>query len=295
LWDLRKALIKQLGQTAGLAQTDTLFVGVLQRAPDIPGSYLAALIADDDDGNLGNGTPHGCTIEAVFGRHGLAGVGYQPPTIGVPVVTGTTFTVPVIPPVGSSCPPAQVTSVELRWRTAGGADSTVAFTPSGTTWVGALPPLPDGSLVSYTIAATFDDDTTITYPDNPADPRYQLYVGTPTEIWCERFDTDPQWPQTGTMDWQWGAPASISVSGDPTAAYSGTHVFGTRLTGDGRYASDAVTTVSTPAIDTSAFTQVHLQYRRWLTVEDALYDQATKQGWTIISMKDDWKKIFAFD
>jgi phosphoglycolate phosphatase-like HAD superfamily hydrolase len=27
----------------------------------------------------------------------------------------------------------------------------------------------------------------------------------------------------------------------------------------------------------------------------ALYDQATKQGWTIISMKDDWKKIFAFD
>jgi hypothetical protein len=27
----------------------------------------------------------------------------------------------------------------------------------------------------------------------------------------------------------------------------------------------------------------------------ALYDQATKQGWTVISMKNDWKKIFAFE
>jgi hypothetical protein len=27
----------------------------------------------------------------------------------------------------------------------------------------------------------------------------------------------------------------------------------------------------------------------------ALYDQARKQGWTVISMKDDWKRIFAFD
>lgn len=26
-----------------------------------------------------------------------------------------------------------------------------------------------------------------------------------------------------------------------------------------------------------------------------LYDEAQKQGWTIVSMKDDWKKIFAFD
>jgi phosphoglycolate phosphatase-like HAD superfamily hydrolase len=26
-----------------------------------------------------------------------------------------------------------------------------------------------------------------------------------------------------------------------------------------------------------------------------LYDQATKQGWIVISMKDDWKKIFAFE
>ena len=26
----------------------------------------------------------------------------------------------------------------------------------------------------------------------------------------------------------------------------------------------------------------------------ALYDQAKKQAWTVISMKNDWKRIFAF-
>ncbi len=31
------------------------------------------------------------------------------------------------------------------------------------------------------------------------------------------------------------------------------------------------------------------------TFPQALYDQAKKQGWTVISMKDDWKRIFVWD
>jgi hypothetical protein len=27
----------------------------------------------------------------------------------------------------------------------------------------------------------------------------------------------------------------------------------------------------------------------------ALFEQAKKQGWTVISMKNDWKRIFAFE
>jgi hypothetical protein len=37
-----------------------------------------------------------------------------------------------------------------------------------------------------------------------------------------------------------------------------------------------------PATKVGAFTQ-------------KLHEEAKKQGWTIVSMKDDWKKIFAFD
>ena len=31
------------------------------------------------------------------------------------------------------------------------------------------------------------------------------------------------------------------------------------------------------------------------TFTQALYDEAKKNGWTVISMKNDWKRVFAFD
>jgi hypothetical protein len=31
------------------------------------------------------------------------------------------------------------------------------------------------------------------------------------------------------------------------------------------------------------------------TFTQALYDEAKKKGWTVISMKSDWRKIFAFE
>jgi hypothetical protein len=31
------------------------------------------------------------------------------------------------------------------------------------------------------------------------------------------------------------------------------------------------------------------------TFTQALYDEANKNGWTVISMKSDWKRIFSFD
>jgi hypothetical protein len=31
------------------------------------------------------------------------------------------------------------------------------------------------------------------------------------------------------------------------------------------------------------------------TFTQALYDEATKDGWTVISMENDWKRIFAFE
>ena len=31
------------------------------------------------------------------------------------------------------------------------------------------------------------------------------------------------------------------------------------------------------------------------TFSDALMAEANQQGWTVVSMKDDWKKIFAFE
>ena len=279
LWDLRTALIQQHGASEGRARTEAVFAGVMQRAADIPGSYLAALVADDDDGDLGNGTPNRCAIEAAFGRHGLAGPGFATTTIGIPTVEGLTVSVPVTIPTTTTCPPPQVTGVRLTWRIGDGAPGTVELAATGTTtdatWRGAIPTPPAPALVAYQLTATLDDGATITYPNNLADPWYQRYTGATTEIWCERFDADPGWTQTGNVDWEWARPGAHPQTGDPLAAYTGTHVLGLDLTGDGRYPLGSTTSITTPAIDASSYDHVRLQYRRWLTVEDAAYDQAT--------------------
>ncbi len=275
LWDLRTALITDLGPAAGLAQTDVIFAGVLQMAPDLPGAFMAAQIADDDDGDLGNGTPHACAIEAAFGRHGLAGPSFLSTQIGPPTFDGTRFSVPTTTPTGTPCPVPGVARITLEYHDSTGATGTVNFTPSGSTWGGALPALTANRLVFYKIVATLEDGATITYPDNPADPEYQLFTGTPAEIWCERMDEDPNWTATGTTSWQWATPSPLSVSGDPTLAHTGDHVLGTEISGNGRYPTNAMTSISTPEIQTWMYDEVHLQYWRWLAVEDGLYDQAT--------------------
>ena len=277
MWDLRKALIAELGQTAGLAWTDVLFAGVLERSPDIPGTYLAARIADDDDGDLGNGTPHDCLLDATFGKHGLAGAGFRTTEIGVPIVNGLSFTVPTTTPSGTSCSPPKVARVAVRYHVGTGTTSSLDLAASGTNWIGTMPSVPRNKVVFYTVVATFDDGSAVTYPDNPADPEYQLFSSAGDEIWCERFDSDPMWASTGAAEWEWATPAPISVSGDPIVAHTGTNVLGTRLTGNGRYTTGATTSIVTPPIEVWMYDEVHLQYWRWLTIEDGKYDRATIQ------------------
>lgn len=275
LWDLRKGLIKKLGATAGVARADALFVAVMQRAPDVTAAYLAALSADDDDGNLGNGTPNSCGIELAFGRHGLATSSFTTTIVGTPIVDGLTITVPVTSPVGTACPPPQVTGVQIAWHVGAAAPSTVDLVRSGPSWTGAIPAQPATTVVRYTVTAILDDDSTIAFPQNAADREYQLVTGETTEIWCERFDEEPAWTSTGDSVWEWSAPGRFPASGDPILPHSGTRVFGTDLTSDGRYGNATMTAVATPVIDVSSYDGVRLQYRRWLVVEDATYDRAT--------------------
>ena len=92
LWDLRKEMVTALGAVAGKQQADDYYYATLQRAADIPSTYVEILAADDDDGNLDNGTPNKCAIDRSFGPHGLID-----PALGLglsaPVRTGNEVTV----------------------------------------------------------------------------------------------------------------------------------------------------------------------------------------------------------
>ena len=280
LWDLRKALVAKLGDTAGFTQFLKLYYGIMQRASDIPASYAEALATDDNDGDLTNGTPNLCEINAAFGAHGLADPAF---TLALTTPVRESYAIhfsAATSTVSSACPNATaVASAKVDYHMHGAATgATVDFAASGTTWSAAIPTQPDGSLVDYRVTITLTDGSTTQYPDNKADPDYQFYVGPVTKLWCTDFETGAaDWTHGGTPtnhdEWQAGAP--MGLGGDPAAAHGGTGVFGTDLSTDGAYKASGTSFADAPVVDTTGYTNVHLQYYRWLTVEDGVFDMAT--------------------
>ncbi|MBW2456521.1 MAG: hypothetical protein JRI68_18530 [Deltaproteobacteria bacterium] len=292
LWDLRKLLIAKHGEPTGVATSDALYYQALRRAVDMPTMYFETLAADDTDGNLDNGTPNVCEINEAYGSHGLRQVtaaitdlAVQPPGLDDYEVTlAITGAFPM-------CPADNAISGELSWRlreqpTTGG---TVAMAQAADEFTATIPFQDDGAVVQYRVELTFGDGSVVIYPYNAADRYYEFFVGQVEPIYCTDFETDPEldgWthalasgsPQPGADDWQWGEPQGQPPSGDPSAAYSGDNVYGNDLGGgqwDGKYQPDKVNYALSPTINTSGYDYVRLQYRRWLTVEDGFYDQAT--------------------
>ena len=278
LWDLRKALIAKLGAGPGFDQTLKIYYGVMQRAADIPSTYAAALVTDDDDGDLSNGTPNQCEIDAAFALHGLA----DPATsIGLvpPVRDGYNVMLTVSPPPIANCTPPTITTATLTWAVHGGTPADLALAGSGNSYAAQIPTQPDGTVVDYHVTVALSDGTTVVYPENPADPDYQMYVGAVVPIKCFDFEQGAaDWTHGGspTANDEWHAGPSLGLGGDPKTAHGGANVFGIDLgSDDGLYSANTKQWAQSPAIDVTGYTGVRLQYYRWLGVEDGAYDQAT--------------------
>ena len=282
LWDLRAAMMASLGDSDGRTKADDLWHAIISRASDIPSSYVEALAGDDDDGDLSNGTPHKCLIDQVFSAHGLADGGEAAGgSVAPPTLRDLTLTLDV----GSTdgvCPPPPVESAVATWRLRAepATTGTVDFGGSGDTLTATLPVEASGQVVQYQVAVTFADDSTQTFPKNPADPWYETYVGPVTVLYCMDFETDPTldgW--TLGTGFAWGPPAATGNASDPASAYSGAAVIGSDLGadgGDGNYEPSVSETAQTPEIAIEGdWDGIRLQYRRWLNVEDATYDHAT--------------------
>ena len=295
-WDLRKALIAELGSTPEGVQVakklaQKLFVGAMRRSVNIPTSLIEVLAVDDDDGDLTNGTPHECTIRDAYGRHGLrtaTGTIQAPDRIAESVAT--TMVHIELTGLATRCDGDKLDRAELAWKPSGTAPAAgmVTATVSGPTEFTAALPLARDATVLYQARVVFQDGSVLTLPDNLADPYYQLYQGQIMPLYCASFeDRDPLtagWT-TGTADgskspWVWGVPSGGST--DPTKAFSGQHALIQALGGD--YAPKSSSYVRMPPIDVGQWSDVHLQYRRWLAVEDSHYDKARitvggKQAW----------------
>jgi len=293
LWDLRKALVAEIGEPAGVEHSDFLYQAAIARATDIPSMYAEVLAADDDDGDLSNGTPHECLINEAFGRHGLRAIRVDMPALGaeVPDLDGFHLGMSLLG-LSGRCPGDEVAGASIVWQLRGAPDvgGTVPMDTDGTgRYEGVIPVQPEGTVVQYQVVVRLTGDRTLSFPTNLAAPFYELFVGTVVPLYCTDFETDPAddgWTHglsqgkdsEGADDWQWGAPSGRAGSGDPGGARSGEMVFGNDLGGDnfnGSYQPDKVNFARTPVVEVGNYSTVRLQYRRWLNVEDALYDQAT--------------------
>jgi hypothetical protein len=71
-WDVRAALIDELGDEQGAARAAALVLPVLfGNAADIPAAVRQVFLLDDDDGDLANGSPTWDILIAAAGRHDL--------------------------------------------------------------------------------------------------------------------------------------------------------------------------------------------------------------------------------
>ncbi len=294
MWDLRKALIGLYGQQAGVTLADHLYYAAVQRATDIPSTYLEVLAADDDDGDLTNGTPDECVINQTFGAHGLRAISTEMTPLAAEPVSDNGFdlSVRVLGLSSQRCPDDTVTGARIRWkqRTASGDPYEIPMTASGDAFVGTIPSQPENTVVDYQLEVDLADGSSKGFPANAADPWYEFYVGEVVPLYCTDFDEqDPfanGWshalvsgdPGPGADDWQWGAPLGGPGSGDPTAAHSGSNVIGNDLGGEGAngsYQPNHVNYVLSPPVDVGQYSDVRVQYRRWLNVEDAHFDKAS--------------------
>lgn len=80
------------------------------------------------------------------------------------------------------------------------------------------------------------------------------------------LDTDPGWTRTG--EWAFGQPTGQGGAShgfpDPTAGYTGSNVFGINLNGDYSLAVGGPYYLTTAPMDLSRYTNVTLQFKRWL-------------------------------
>ena len=298
LWDLRKALVTKLGAAEGVQHTDLLWLEAMRRAVDIPSMYVEVLAADDDDGNLDNGTPNVCEINHAFGLHGLRPLPAAKSELSVlpPGLDG--YRVVLVPqPLGYQCPDDGAVSAQVEWqrRENPGISGVIPMQDLNGALAADIPAQPDGTVVQYRIKATFGTDSTWVFPDNPADQYYEFFVGYVVPLYCTGFENDP-WAEGwthgvsgwGNDDWQWGSPSAPPGSTDPPTAYAGTRALGTDLGlngGDGLYDPSVQSYATTPTVDTTGYQHVRLQYRRWLNVEDGYYDTAAiaVNGWQLWS------------
>lgn len=308
LWNLREAWSDAYGAELGAERTDLLFLDALSVGPGLTDLAEAVIFADDDNGDLRDGTPNACELGALLDLHGLRGaplaslvldhspLGDQPSdeeTYNVSFSLADPFVDCALVSLGDVAveyavdPPSGAAVEDISWTrlpAEGDADALTA----------RLPRAPAGARVVYRILwSDLNTGETASSDGGRSSALYSFWVGDAEPVWCEGFEGGaPGWvASVGAPDrlhagepwvnqWEVAAPEAGSTF-NPDAAFEGAKVLGTAVTGEGRYLPNNVQQVTSPALDLTGAgaTTARLRFWRWLSVESYIYDQAKLWRW----------------
>lgn len=293
-WRLRERLRAAFGTPQAIAISNDIVIGtIVANATTRVDAVREVFIADDNDGNLANGTPNYAHLSGAAIDKAIPYPQLQVASIAHTALGNTTqqLTPRVINCVAAPVSTGSITQVRLHYNAGAGAQIRTMH-PNGATngYSGMLPGLLSGS-VSYHIEAVHSSNVTVRLPESG---EYSYVVTVPTSgpfvgFHLTNFDAGAAGFTSGlysglTNDWQIGVPngKSSTVSGvfwsDPSAAASNGSVYGTDLgagTSNGRYPNSVSYYLRSPAINCTGRFGCFLRFRRWLTVEEGIYDQAT--------------------
>jgi hypothetical protein len=299
-WKIRDNLNLTLGDAAGDAVADALFIGWMNSYNQTQIKSVIEtqwLTLDDDDGNIDNGTPNYADIDAGFRTQGFPGfdlalINFQnvtelPDTVDEvgPYTVDATVT-PLVAPL--------ITGVDLRYRVNGGSFNTIAMIPmGGDVWSGSIPGQLSPAVVEYYLEGTDSLGNTQNNPSGAPSDTYGFKVGVIVVLFSDDFESgDNGWThgQTSTEDdWQRGDPTG--EGGDPSNPASGTHVWGNDLgagAADGEYSDNVRNWLRSPVMNCTNTFATTLHFKRWLTIEKGIYDEArVKVNGTVIWSNSD--------
>ncbi len=271
-WKFRENLRAQLGtQQALQISNDVLLASIVAGAGNQQEAVVAAFQADDDDGILGNGTPHYTQLSAACIAHSLPYPQLQPgalshATIGSTVQQATPRYVEVVaaPYTGSW------TQVRLHWNDGAPQQRNMVALGQGDRWRALLPGQMAPTSVSYHFEAVHSSGA---QQRLPASGDYLYVTRAERRVFFEGFENGATgWSHgaiAGLDEWEIGAPQGRSGSAwqDPAVAASGSNCAGTDLGlfGDGAYQPFSNTWLRSPSIDCTGITGARLRFRRQLT------------------------------
>lgn len=287
-WDFMEHLKASYGEWDGMVAMaeNWHFCRLLVHPTTQPAQVLAAFIADDDDGNLDNGTPHYDFLCEAAGNHGfdcpeiLVGVfvNHETHPYSGDQSSGYEIAGTAVSLGGGVIDPS---STKVNYRIDGSSFSQIPMSPTGGAdeYSAMIPAQSYGSVVEYYLEASNDGGDTGTSPRNA--PAELHYFQVDNEF-NEEMEFDTAWhigtlteETASTGNWERADPEGTSYNGDTVqpendhTAAPGTDCWVTgALAGSSAGSHDidgGQTVLYSPRVDLNGATYISISYWRYYT------------------------------